>query len=117
MCSALLNLEHRTRGGDAGRDFAGAAWLKMSAWCRYEKSLGTMLVPPLEQEHKLGPLVPCQVTAQGTNWRQSSTDIAVAGLGWFAVGVSGEAEFNVWTHEGACLLPAPLVPLRFLKEN
>ncbi|EIE24775.1 hypothetical protein COCSUDRAFT_10321, partial [Coccomyxa subellipsoidea C-169] len=70
---------------------------------RYEKSLGTMLVPPLEQEHKLGPLVPCQVTAQGTNWRQSSTDIAVAGLGWFAVGVSGEAEFNVWTHEGVAI--------------
>ena len=79
------------------------AWLILRVCCRYEKSVGTMLVPPLDQDHKLGPLQPTPVTVQGANWRQSSMDIAVAGLGWIGVGVSGEAQFTVWTHEGACL--------------
>ena len=75
--------------------------IDVRAWCRYEKNLGTLLAPPLDQNHKLGPLVPTLVIVQGPNWKQSSMDIAVAGLGWVAVGVSGEAEFTVWAHEGA----------------
>ncbi len=70
------------------------------AWCRYDKNLGTLLAPPLDSNHKLGPLVPTPLIVQGTNWKQSSMDIAVAGLGWIAVGVSGEAQFTVWAHEG-----------------
>ena len=27
-------------------------------------------------------------------------DIAASGLGWFAVGLKGEAVFGVWTYEG-----------------
>lgn len=66
--------------------------------------MGIVLAPPLDAKHSLGPLVPTPLVVEGTNWKQSSIDIAVAGLGWIAVGVGGRAEFNVWTHAGAKLL-------------
>jgi len=69
-------------------------------WCRYEKSLGTMLTPPLSAEHEMGPLLPTPVQVEGSSWRESTSDIAVAGVGWLGIGVSGSAEFNVWAHEG-----------------
>lgn len=36
----------------------------------------------------------------GNSWDSSSVDIAAAGLGWFAVGLKGEAVLGVWTYEG-----------------
>lgn len=70
--------------------------------CRYARSVGTLLVPPLESSsgNSMGPLVPAAVRVEGASWRESSTDIAVAGVGWIGVGVNGPAEFMVWTPEG-----------------
>ena len=59
-----------------------------------------MLVPPLGPEHSLGALGPQRVTVEGSSWKESSTDIAIAGVGWLGIGVSGCASFDVWTHEG-----------------
>ena len=48
----------------------------------------------------MGPLLPNRVGVQGKSWRESSTDIAIAGLGWVGVGVSGQAALDVWTCKG-----------------
>ena len=48
----------------------------------------------------MGPLLPNRVSVQGKSWRESSTDIAIAGLGWVGIGVSGQAVLDVWTYKG-----------------
>lgn len=44
---------------------------------------------PRPQE--LGPLVPLEVTVDGRGWDRSSADIAIAGLGWVAIGCKASA--------------------------
>ena len=65
-----------------------------------------MLRPPCRQDHSMGPLLPNRVSVQGKSWRESSTDIAIAGLGWVGVGVSGQAALDLWTYKG---LPLSLI--------
>lgn len=36
----------------------------------------------------------------GNMWDSSSVDIAASGLGWFAIGLKGEAKLGVWTYDG-----------------
>lgn len=36
----------------------------------------------------------------GSSWDSSCVDAAAAGLGWFAVGLKGEAVLSIWTYEG-----------------
>ena len=57
----------------------------------------------------MGPLLPNRVSVQGKSWRESSTDIAIAGLGWIGVGVSGQAALNVWTYQGLPSSPSSAV--------
>ena len=43
---------------------------------------GSALIPPLGEAArvaKLGPLLPADLQVEGTNWKASSTDIAIAG--------------------------------------
>jgi hypothetical protein len=43
---------------------------------------GTSLIPPLgdgERMAKLGPLLPSDLKVEGTSWKVSSLDVAVAG--------------------------------------
>ena len=47
--------------------------------CRYEKSVGSLLTPPLGEARALGPLQPTAVAVEGRSWRESSMDIAIAG--------------------------------------
>ena len=68
--------------------------------CRYQQNLGALLSPPLRTEHSLGPLLPQRITVEGKSWKESSTDIAIAGVGWLGIGVAGLASFDVWTHDG-----------------
>ena len=68
--------------------------------CRYATNVGGMLRPPCRQDHSMGQLLPNRVSVQGKSWRESSTDIAIAGLGWVGVGVSGQAALDVWTYQG-----------------
>ena len=43
----------------------------------------------------------------------SSVDAAASGLGWFAVGLKGEAVLGVWTYEGVdVVLCNSLIPYR-----
>ena len=68
---------------------------------RYKQNVGGLLAPPCNVEHSMGPLTPRRVPIEGDSWRESSADIAVAGLGWLGIGVKGRAAFHVWTPEGA----------------
>lgn len=49
----------------------------------------------------------------GNSWDSSSVDIAAAGLGWFAIGLKGEAVLSVWTYEGVDVVHRnSLIPYR-----
>uniref|UniRef100_A0A3Q7G011 Uncharacterized protein n=1 Tax=Solanum lycopersicum TaxID=4081 RepID=A0A3Q7G011_SOLLC len=51
-----------------------------------------------------------EVKARGTSWDVKSMDVAVAGLGWFSLGLKGEADFVMWTYDGIQItLREPLV--------
>ena len=79
---------------------------------RYKQNVGGLLAPPCSAEHSMGPLTPRRVPIEGNSWRESSADIAIAGLGWLGIGVKGRAAFYVWTPEGAST-PA----LHFFRNN
>lgn len=49
----------------------------------------------------------------GNSWESSSVDIAASGLGWFAIGLKGDAVLGVWTYEGVdVILRNSLIPYR-----
>lgn len=58
--------------------------------------------PPIGEEgvEKLGKWVKREFCVRGNWWDSSCTDIAASGLGWFAIGLRGEARLGVWTYDG-----------------
>jgi hypothetical protein len=48
-------------------------------------------------------LAPTDVEVSGDSWQESSADVAVAGLGWVGVGVSGSASLRVWAPPGVAV--------------
>lgn len=36
----------------------------------------------------------------GTSWDVNSVDLSAAGLGWFSLGLKGEATLTLWTFDG-----------------
>ena len=68
----------------------------------YEKHAGGKLSPPVGENRvaQLGEWGCRTVTVYGESWQRSDRDISIGGLGWVGVGVSGNASFRVWTHEG-----------------
>ncbi|KZV21249.1 nitric oxide synthase [Dorcoceras hygrometricum] len=67
-----------------------------------EKHFGHQLQPPIGEGRieELGKWVKKEFHVSGVYWDSSSVDIAAAGLGWFAIGLKGEAHLGVWTYEG-----------------
>lgn len=56
-------------------------------------------------------LVATNVEVEGGSWRESSMDMAIAGLGWIGVGVVGAAALRVWAPPGVAVTTrAALVP-------
>ena len=52
-----------------------------------------------------------EFNVSGDSWESSSIDIAVAGLGWAALGLKGDAVVGVWTYEGIdVILRNSLIP-------
>lgn len=46
----------------------------------------------------------------GKSWDVNSIDISAAGLGWFSLGLKGEATLTLWTYDGIEItLREPLV--------
>ncbi|KAM0027706.1 hypothetical protein Hdeb2414_s0019g00543271 [Helianthus debilis subsp. tardiflorus] len=58
--------------------------------------------PPIGKQRveELGRWVRKEFRVRGNWWDSSCVDIAAAGLGWFAIGLNGEALLGVWTYEG-----------------
>lgn len=58
--------------------------------------------PPIGQERvkELGKWVRKQFKVSGNSWDTNSKDIAIAGLGWFGIGLKGEAMLGLWTYDG-----------------
>ncbi|GLT65175.1 hypothetical protein SLA2020_376210 [Shorea laevis] len=80
-----------------------------------EDHFGRQLQPPIGEKRvkELGNWVRKEFRVSGSSWDSSSADIAAAGLGWFALGLKGEAVLGVWTYEGVdVVLRNPLIPYR-----
>lgn len=74
-----------------------------------------MLQPPIGEKRikELGQWRRKEFHVCGNSWDSSSVDIAAAGLGWFAVGLKGEAVLGVWTYDGVdVVLRNSLIPCR-----
>lgn len=72
----------------------------------------TLFQPPVgvDRVSELGEWVKRDVKASGTSWDVNSIDVAVAGLGWFSIGLKGEARLSLWTYDGIQItLREPLV--------
>ncbi|KAL5832261.1 hypothetical protein ACOSQ4_017615 [Xanthoceras sorbifolium] len=67
-----------------------------------EDHFGRQLQPPIGEKRvkELGKWVRKEFHVSGNSWDSSSVDIAAAGLGWFAVGLKGEAVLGAWSYEG-----------------
>ncbi|OMO54557.1 hypothetical protein COLO4_36417 [Corchorus olitorius] len=80
-----------------------------------EDHFGRQLQPPIGQERvkELGNWVRKEFHVSGNSWDSSSVDIAAAGIGWFAIGLKGEAVLGVWTYDGVdVVLRNALIPHR-----
>ncbi|KAK7312225.1 hypothetical protein VNO77_35939 [Canavalia gladiata] len=81
----------------------------------FQDHFGRQLQPPIGEKRvqELGEWVRREFHVNGSSWDSSSIDIAAAGLGWFAIGLKGEAVFGVWTYEGVdVVLRNSLIPYR-----
>ncbi|CAI9768660.1 unnamed protein product [Fraxinus pennsylvanica] len=67
-----------------------------------EDHFGRQLQPPLGEGRveELGKWVKKEISVSGSWWDSSCVDIAASGLGWFAIGLKGEARLGVWTYDG-----------------
>ncbi|KAL5711564.1 hypothetical protein ACHQM5_022000 [Ranunculus cassubicifolius] len=80
-----------------------------------EEHFGRQLQPPIGENraYELGEWVKREFRVSGNSWDVSSVDIAASGLGWFAVGLKGDALLTVWTYEGVdVVLRNSVVPQR-----
>ena len=74
-----------------------------------------LLQPPIGEKRveELGKWVRREFRVCSNSWDSSSMDIAASGLGWFAVGLKGEAVLGVWTYKGVDVaLRNSLIPYR-----
>lgn len=73
---------------------------------------GFILQPPISKDRasELGKWEEREIKVTGTNWDVNSIDIAIAGLGWFSLGLKGEATLMLWAYDGIEItLREPLV--------
>ncbi|KAF4379762.1 hypothetical protein F8388_023779 [Cannabis sativa] len=80
-----------------------------------EEHFGHQLQPPIGKDRvkELGQWVRKEFHVCGNSWDSSSVDISAAGLGWFAIGLKGEAQLSVWTYDGIdVVLRNSLIPQR-----
>ncbi|KAE9585254.1 putative nitric-oxide synthase (NADPH) [Lupinus albus] len=74
--------------------------------------VGVRLQPPIGNDRaaELGTWQEREVEVSGSSWDVNSIDIAIAGLGWFSLGLKGEATMKLWTFDGVEMtLREPLV--------
>ncbi|KAG8075841.1 hypothetical protein GUJ93_ZPchr0006g45039 [Zizania palustris] len=67
-----------------------------------EKHFGIRLQPPIGPERvaELGHWTERRIDVSGVSWDVNSMDIVVSGLGWYSLGLKGNATVAVWTFDG-----------------
>ncbi|KAJ6741742.1 GTP-BINDING PROTEIN BRASSINAZOLE INSENSITIVE PALE GREEN 2 CHLOROPLASTIC [Salix viminalis] len=78
----------------------------------WKNHIGVRLQPPTGEDRasELGKWEEREIRVSGTSWDANSIDISIAGLGWFSVGLKGEATLTLWTFDGIEItLREPLV--------
>ncbi|CAL1352355.1 unnamed protein product [Linum trigynum] len=78
----------------------------------YDNHVGVRLQPPVGKERasELGEWESREIKVSGSSWDTNSIDISIAGLGWFSVGLKGEATLTLRTYdEVEITLREPLV--------
>ncbi|CAL0326617.1 unnamed protein product [Lupinus luteus] len=78
----------------------------------WSNHVGVRLQPPIGNDRaaELGTWQEREVDVSGSSWDVNSIDIAIAGLGWFSVGLKGETAMKLWTFDGVEMtLREPLV--------
>ncbi|KFK34954.1 hypothetical protein AALP_AA5G215600 [Arabis alpina] len=73
---------------------------------------GLRLQPPIGENRasELGSWEEKEIQVTGSSWEVKSIDVSVAGLGWFSLGLKGEATLALWTYQGIDVtLREPLV--------
>ncbi|OMO86169.1 hypothetical protein COLO4_21284 [Corchorus olitorius] len=78
----------------------------------WKNHVGVRLQPPIGEERasELGKWEKKELKVSGSSWDVKSIDIAAAGLGWFSLGLKGEATLALWTYDGVEItLREPLV--------
>ncbi|XP_038885390.1 GTP-binding protein BRASSINAZOLE INSENSITIVE PALE GREEN 2, chloroplastic [Benincasa hispida] len=78
----------------------------------WKKHAGTRLQPPIgiDRASEIGKWEEREVKISGTSWVVNSIDISIAGLGWFSLGLKGEASLTLWIYDGMeVTLREPLV--------
>uniref|UniRef100_A0A0E0HRC6 Uncharacterized protein n=1 Tax=Oryza nivara TaxID=4536 RepID=A0A0E0HRC6_ORYNI len=67
-----------------------------------DKHFGIRLQPPIRPERvaELGHWTERQIDVSGVSWDVNSMDIAISGLGWYSLGLKGNATVAVWTFDG-----------------
>ncbi|XP_020973720.1 GTP-binding protein BRASSINAZOLE INSENSITIVE PALE GREEN 2, chloroplastic [Arachis ipaensis] len=81
----------------------------------FQDHFGCQLQPPIGEKRvqELGNWVRREFHVSGNSWGSSSVDIAASGLGWFAIGLKGDAVLSAWTYEGVdVILRNSLLPYR-----
>ncbi|XP_057467329.1 GTP-binding protein BRASSINAZOLE INSENSITIVE PALE GREEN 2, chloroplastic isoform X1 [Actinidia eriantha] len=76
------------------------------------KHAGVRLQPPIgvERLSEMGKWEGREIKVSGTSWDVNSIDIAAAGLGWFSLGLKGEATVTLRIYDGVEItLREPLV--------
>uniref|UniRef100_A0A803MAM5 Uncharacterized protein n=1 Tax=Chenopodium quinoa TaxID=63459 RepID=A0A803MAM5_CHEQI len=67
----------------------------------WSKHVGIRLQPPVGADRlpEMGTWSEREFKVTGTSWDVNSSDLAVAGLGWLALGLKGEATLKLWTYD------------------
>ncbi|KAK1298202.1 hypothetical protein QJS10_CPB14g00189 [Acorus calamus] len=87
----------------------------------WRKHVGIRLQPPIGQDRasELGEWKSKEFNVSGISWDVNSVDMAVSGLGWFSLGLKGDANLTLWTFgDVEVTLRDPLVTdrARFLER-
>ncbi|KAJ9566341.1 hypothetical protein OSB04_002307 [Centaurea solstitialis] len=63
---------------------------------------GIRLQPPVgvDRVSELGKWESREIKVSGASWDVNSIDLSAAGLGWFSLGLKGEATLTLWTFDG-----------------
>nr|KYP48000.1 Uncharacterized protein yqeH [Cajanus cajan] len=68
----------------------------------WRNHVGIRLQPPIGNDRatELGTWEEREVKVSGSSWDVNSVDITIAGLGWFSLGLKGEATTKLWSFDG-----------------